>query len=60
MGTAGGYRVCVIHQAEAMNDEAANSFLKTLETYSKTIDKNTTIILTTEGEYFKYLTKTSP
>ncbi len=27
----GGYRVCVIHQAEAMNDEAANSFLKTLE-----------------------------
>ncbi len=28
---SGGYRVCVIHQAEAMNDEAANSFLKTLE-----------------------------
>ena len=27
----GGYRVCVIHQAEAMNDESANAFLKTLE-----------------------------
>lgn len=36
------------------------SFLKTLETYSKTIDKNTAVILTTEGEYFKYLTNTSP
>ena len=28
---AGGYRVCVIHPAEAMNDESANAFLKTLE-----------------------------
>jgi len=28
---SGGYRVCVIHQAETMTDEAANSFLKTLE-----------------------------
>jgi len=27
----GGYRVCVIHPAEAMNDESANAFLKTLE-----------------------------
>lgn len=28
---AGGYRVTVIHQAESMTEEAANSFLKTLE-----------------------------
>ncbi len=28
---AGGYRVTVIHRAEAMTGEAANSFLKTLE-----------------------------
>ncbi len=28
---SGGYRVSVIHQAETMTDEAANSFLKTLE-----------------------------
>jgi DNA polymerase-3 subunit delta' len=28
---AGGHRVCVIHQAESMTDEAANAFLKTLE-----------------------------
>jgi len=28
---AGSYRVCVIHRAEAMTGEAANSFLKTLE-----------------------------
>ena len=28
---SGGYRVCVIHRAEDMTGEAANSFLKTLE-----------------------------
>lgn len=28
---SGGYRVCVIHQADTMSEEAANSFLKTLE-----------------------------
>jgi DNA polymerase-3 subunit delta' len=27
----GKFRVCLVHQAEAMTDEAANSFLKTLE-----------------------------
>ncbi|MFH1777965.1 MAG: protease modulator HflC [Candidatus Omnitrophota bacterium] len=31
------------------------AFLKTLETYEKTIDKNTTIVLTTESDYYKYL-----
>jgi DNA polymerase III subunit delta' len=28
---AGDYRVCVVHRAETMTEEAANSFLKTLE-----------------------------
>ena len=28
---SGRYRVCIIHQAEKMTEEAANSFLKTLE-----------------------------
>ncbi|MFH1577968.1 MAG: protease modulator HflC [Candidatus Omnitrophota bacterium] len=31
------------------------SFVKTLETYEKTIDKNSTIILTTDADYYKYL-----
>ncbi|MEA3369375.1 MAG: protease modulator HflC [Candidatus Ratteibacteria bacterium] len=31
------------------------SFLKTLETYRTTIDENSTIILTTDAEYYKYL-----
>ena len=31
------------------------SFLKTLETYRDTIDENSTIILTTDAEYYKYL-----
>lgn len=33
------------------------SFLKTLETYRSTIDENTTIMLTTNSDYFKYLKK---
>lgn len=36
------------------------SFLKTLDTYKNTIDKDTVIIMTTEGDYFKYLDKISP
>ena len=31
------------------------SFLKTLETYQKTIDEKSTIILTTDSDYYKYL-----
>lgn len=31
------------------------SFFKTLETYKDTIDSGTTIVLTTNGDYFKYL-----
>jgi len=31
------------------------SFLKTLETYQHTIDKNSTIILTTDSEYYRFL-----
>ncbi|NQT46938.1 MAG: protease modulator HflC [Candidatus Omnitrophica bacterium] len=31
------------------------AFLKTLETYKETIDKDTTIILTTDSEYLEYL-----
>jgi membrane protease subunit HflC len=31
------------------------SFTKTLETYKNTVDANTTVVLTTEGDYYKYL-----
>jgi membrane protease subunit HflC len=42
--------------AEAHNrDPALYAFLKTLETYRATLDENTTVILTTDGEYFEYL-----
>jgi len=33
------------------------SFMKTLETYRDTVDSTTTIILTTDGDYYKYLGK---
>lgn len=42
--------------AEAYNkDPQFYSFLKTLETYKKTVDKDTVIILSTDGDYFQYL-----
>jgi modulator of FtsH protease HflC len=36
------------------------AFLQTLKTYKTTIDSNTTLILTTDAEYFKYLQQPSP
>ncbi|MCQ9205134.1 MAG: protease modulator HflC [Omnitrophica bacterium] len=41
-------------------DQNFYSFLKTLDTYKNTIDKDTVIIMTTEGDYFKYLDQISP
>jgi membrane protease subunit HflC len=47
--------------ADAYNkDPELFSFLKTLETYGNTVDGDTTVILTTEGDYFKYLKEISP
>ena len=43
---SGGYRVCVIHQAETMTPESANAFLKTLE---EPPDGNILILKTTES-----------
>jgi len=40
------------------NDPEFYSFLQTLDTYRKTVDKDTTLILTTDGEYLKYVTDT--
>lgn len=42
--------------ADAYNkDPEFYSFLKTLETYQETIDENSTVILTTDSDYYKYL-----
>jgi modulator of FtsH protease HflC len=42
--------------ADAYNkDPEFFAFTKTLETYNETIDKGTSLILTTDSEYFKYL-----
>ncbi|UCC94715.1 MAG: protease modulator HflC [Candidatus Omnitrophota bacterium] len=47
--------------ADAYNkDPEFYSFLKTLETYTVTVDENTTVILTTDGDYFQYLKEISP
>jgi len=44
-----------IYAQSYSNDPEFYSFLKTLETYQKTIDDNSTIILTTDSDYYKYL-----
>ena len=31
------------------------SFIKTLETYRQTVDEDTTILLTTDSDYFQYI-----
>ena len=42
--------------ADAYNkDSVFYSFLKTLETYRQTIDEKSTIILTTDSDYYRYL-----
>lgn len=47
--------------ADAYNkDKELFSSLKTLETYKNTVDENTTVILTTDSDYFKYLKEISP
>ena len=44
--------------ANAYNkDPEFYEFLKTLETYEKTIDNKNTLIMTTDSEYFKFLKK---
>lgn len=46
--------------ASAYNqDPEFYSFLKTLETYRTTVDSNTTILLNTDSDYFKYLKRLS-
>lgn len=47
--------------AKAYNqDPEFYSFFKTLETYKKTIDDTSTIILTTDSDYYKYLKSLKP
>lgn len=44
--------------AEAYNrDPDFYTFIKSLETYKKTMDKKSTLIISTESDYFKYLKK---
>ena len=54
MGKADAEAIIIYAQAYTQ-DPDFYSFVKTLETYQNTIDENTTIILTTEADYYKYL-----
>ena len=54
VGKADAGAISIYAQAYSQ-DPDFYSFLKTLETYQKTIDENSTIILTTDSDYYKYL-----
>lgn len=53
-GKADAEAVSIYAQAYSQNADFY-SFVKTLETYRTTIDEKSTIILTTEADYYKYL-----
>ncbi len=44
-----------IYAAAYNQDPEFYSFLKTMETYKDTVDENSTIMLTTDSDYYKYL-----
>jgi membrane protease subunit HflC len=49
-----------IYAAAFNKDPEFYSFTKTLETYKKTLDKNTWLLLGTESDYLKYLKRLGP
>ncbi|MBN1527130.1 MAG: protease modulator HflC [Candidatus Omnitrophica bacterium] len=53
-GKADGEAIKIYAKAYALGPEFY-SFMKTLETYKTTIDDNSTIILTTDSDYYRYL-----
>jgi membrane protease subunit HflC len=54
VGKADAEAINVYAQAYSQNPEFY-SFLKTIETYQNTIDAGSTVILTTDSDYYKYL-----
>ena len=54
VGKADAEAVNIYAQAYSQNPEFY-SFLKTIETYKNTIDASSTVILTTDSDYYKYL-----
>jgi len=54
VGKADAEAINIYGQAYNQNPEFY-SFMKTLETYRQTIDENSTVILTTDSDYYKYL-----
>jgi membrane protease subunit HflC len=44
-----------IYAAAYSKDPDFYSFLNTLDSYTTTFDKNTTVLLSTESDYFKYM-----
>ncbi len=54
VGKADAEAINIYAQAYSQNPEFY-SFLKTIETYKNTIDASSTVILTTDSDYYKYL-----
>jgi membrane protease subunit HflC len=59
MGDSDAKATQIYNSAYNQNQEARDfyEFLKTMETYEKTLDAGTTLILSTKGDFFKFLKK---
>jgi membrane protease subunit HflC len=57
MGEADATATQIYNEAYNQNQEARDfyKFLKTMETYEKTFDADTSLILSTDSDFFKYL-----
>ncbi|MGA1796664.1 MAG: protease modulator HflC [bacterium] len=57
MGDADAKATHIYNEAYNQSQDARDfyRFLKTMETYENTVDADTSLILTTEGDFFKYL-----
>ncbi len=59
MGDSDAKATQIYNEAYNQNQEARDfyEFLKTMETYEKTMDEGTSLILSTKGDFFKFLKK---
>ena len=59
MGDSDAEATRIYNEAYNQSQEARDfyEFLKTMETYEKTLDEGTSLIMSTKGDFFKYLKK---
>lgn len=61
-GEADAKAIAIYAEAYGQNEQAAefHSFLRTLETYQKSLGKDTTLMMGTDSDFFRYLKQMNP